>query len=325
VAWDAPEFLAEAEAWIRAESQSALTGPIEQAHLRPWSTALRVRTEDGILWFKANAAVHRFEAALSELLAAEMPDRVAELCAVDGARGWMLMRDAGTRLRDLDDSLAQLSHWEQILPRYAELQLTLAGRVDELLALGVPDHRLRRLPDLLDEVLADEQVLLVGQKDGLTAEQLGRLRADRPEVEALCRELGAFGIPETIQHDDLHDGQVFVRDGRHRVLDWGDSCVSHPFHTMTVTLRFFAYKHRLAPGARELLRLRDAYLEPFGLGLERAIELAYRTGTLARALAWYRYVAAAPDLEYTDSIAYGLQMFLASGPIGSWELPSGAR
>ncbi len=323
--WDAPEFLAAAEAWIRAEAPGEVTGPIEQAHLRPWSTALRVPTDDGILWFKANAAIHVFEAALTARLAAELPDRVVEVLAVDAARGWMLMRDAGTRLRELDESLGQVSHWERILPLYAELQQALAGSAEELIGLGVPDHRLRRLPGLLDEVLADEPVLLLGSEDGLSVAELERLRAGRPELEALCSELAAFGIPETIQHDDLHDGQVFVRDGRYRVLDWGDSCVSHPFHTMVVTLRAFAYKHGLDPAARELVRLRDAYLEPFGSGLDEAFVLAYRTGTLARAFAWYRYVAAAPDLEYTDSIPYGLRMFLANGPIGSWEPPSGGR
>jgi Phosphotransferase enzyme family len=318
VRWDAPEFLAEAVAWIRAESPAAVTGSIEQTHLPPWATVLRVPTAVGVLWFKANAQIHVFEAGLTQRLVETLPERVVELVAADPARGWMLMRDAGTRLREVDSSTGQLRHWELILPLYAEVQRELAASADELLGLGVPDHRLRRLPELLEEVLAHSEVLLVGQQDGVTALELERLRGARPELVALCSELRAVGIPETIQHDDLHDGQVFVRGGHYRLLDWGDSCVSHPFHTMVVTLRAFAYKHRLEPGGPEVRRLRDAYLEPFGSGLERAFELAYRTGTLARALAWYRYVAGT-GLEYADSIPYGLKMFLADGPIGSWE------
>src|SRR4029453_5171887 len=84
------------------------------------------------------------------------------------------------------------------------------------------------------------------------------------EVEALVAELQESGIRESIQHDDLHDGQIFVREGHYRVLDWGDSCVSHPFHSLTVTLRAAAWKLGLEPGSAELLRMRDAYLEPFG-------------------------------------------------------------
>jgi hypothetical protein len=141
-------------------------------------------------------------------------------------------------------------------------------------------------------------------------------------VRALTEELRAFGIPETIQHDDLHDGQIFVKDGRYIVSDWGDSCVSHPFHTLTVTLRATAWKWKLEPGSEPLLRLRDAYLEPYG-PLAPAFDVAYRTGTLGRALAWRRYLLATPlderDPEDAESVPYGLKLFLGGGPIGTWE------
>ena len=52
----------------------------------------------------------------------------------------------------------------------------------------------------------------------------------------LVDELASYGVAETLQHDDLHDGQVFVKDGRNLILDWGDAVVSHPFFTMSVTL-----------------------------------------------------------------------------------------
>jgi Ser/Thr protein kinase RdoA (MazF antagonist) len=28
-------------------------------------------------------------------------------------------------------------------------------------------------------------------------------------------------VDRTLQHDDLHDGNVFVRDGRYLFFDWG--------------------------------------------------------------------------------------------------------
>ena len=69
---------------------------------------------------------------------------------------------------------------------------------------------------------------------------------------------------------------------------------------------------------------RDAYLEPFAelaspAELRAAFGLAHRTGTIARALAWYRYFVGDPEAERDDTVAYGLKMFLADGPIGSWE------
>jgi hypothetical protein len=209
-----------------------------------------------------------------------------------------------------------LRHWELALPRYAELQLAATPIADELLALGVPDSRLAVLPDQLRAVLAEPV-------RGLSAAEQERALEALPEFESLCRELDGYGIAETIQHDDLHDGQVFVHDGRYVFFDWGDSCISHPFHSLTVNLRAAAAKLDLEPGGAEVRRLLDAYLGPFG-DLHEAAELAYRTGTVARALAWDRFVRSGFDhLEPDDDLAtaYGLKLFLANGPIGTWREP----
>jgi hypothetical protein len=329
VRWLDPDWQAEAIAWIEEAIDSPPTGAVEQPHVYPWTTVLRVPTREGDLWFKASASVHRFEPALALELVRVMPDRVPEVVAADPGRGWLLMRDAGTRLRDLVGGRDQLPHWERLLPLYAELQIALAPRASELVTLGVPDERLENLTAHFERLLGDEDALLVGQPDGLSVDELARLRAAVLEVAALCRELAAYGVPETLQHDDFHDGQVFVADGRYRFLDWGDSCVSHPFHTLVVTLRAAAHKHGFEPGGPEVERLRDVYLEPFGGSeLAAAVDLAHRTGTIARALAWHRFVSA-PDaaVRSDDGVAvpYGLQLFLANGPLGSWDPAAGRQ
>jgi hypothetical protein len=305
-------WLGEVEAWIR--ERASVTGDLEQFHVRSWSTVVRVPTVGGDLYFKAVADAFRFEPLLTARLFELAPDRVTDVVEVDAERGWMLMRDAGRRLREVVLTRSDLRHWELALSRYAELQLAAAPFAEELLALGVPDSRLSMLPGQLRDVLAEPV-------RGLDAERHERLLAALPEFEAMCRELATFGIPETIQHDDLHDGQVFVRERGYRFFDWGDSCVSHPFHSLTVTLRATAAKFDLKPGGRDLQRLRDAYLEPFG-DLREAADLAYRTGTVGRALAWDRFVHAGfPHAEPEDDLAtaYGLKLFLEKGPIGSWQ------
>jgi len=178
------------------------------------------------------------------------------------------------------------------------------------------------LADEVDALLENDEALLLDEHEGLTSAQRKELQARIPELRALVEQLQAAAIPETIQHDDLHDGQIFVRDGQHVIADWGDSCVSQPFHTLTVTLRALAWRHGLEPGAEPLLRLRDAYLEPYGASAALA-GLAYRTGTLARALAWHRHLQAREpehwDREDAESVPYGLRLFLENGPIGTWK------
>ncbi len=100
--WTDPQWLAEAHEWIREQVGRLEAGPItaiDQPHLQPWATVLRVVTGQGDLYFKANGPALRHGAALVELLAARRPDCVPPPLAVDRGRGWMLMADAGTRLR----------------------------------------------------------------------------------------------------------------------------------------------------------------------------------------------------------------------------------
>jgi hypothetical protein len=309
--WTDPRWKADAERWIHEHAE--VTAEIEQPHIRPWSTVMRVPTAAGDLWFKAVSPLHRFEPALTALLAELQPDRVPEVVALDRNRAWMLLRDGGTRLRDAP---ATVEHWERALPVYAELQIAATPRAAELLELGVPDFRLANLRDLLEDLLSE-------QPAGLSSDDYRAMLDRLPEAESMADGLLAHGIPETIQHDDLHDGQVFVRNGSYLIFDWGDACVSHPFHTLTVTLRVAAWRLELEPGGPDILRLRDAYLEPFGAPAELATvaDDAYRTGTLVRALAWHRYLVArqTEDEEDWEAVAYGIKRFLEEGPIGTWE------
>ncbi|MBA2297328.1 MAG: hypothetical protein H0W14_04760, partial [Actinobacteria bacterium] len=90
------------------------------------------------------------------------------LLAVELERGWLLLADAGTRLRDLVERERDLSRWLEILPLYAGLPLDLADDADRLVSLGVPDLRLSRLPTLYEQLLdevelpADERGRIVG-------------------------------------------------------------------------------------------------------------------------------------------------------------------
>lgn len=255
--WTDPDWLAEAHAWIAAHVPPA--GEIEQPHVRPWSTVLRAPTADGPVWFKANGPEQRFEAALVGVLAAERPDAVPPLLAVDAARGWMLMADAGERLREIVARERSMARWLEILPLLAGVQVDLAPRADELVALGVPDLRLAVLPAKFEAFLDD-----VGPTLGDEA-LVERALAKVPWVYEACEELASHGIPETIQHDDFHDGQVFVKDGRYLLLDWGDACVSHPFFTLSVTLQgFLSWGLDDVEGSEPVEPYAAAYAEPFG-------------------------------------------------------------
>lgn len=283
--WTDPLWLAEAHEWIREQVAllgAGSVGVIDQHHVRPWATVMRVPTEKGDVYFKANSPALRHEAALVTLLAARRPDCVPPLLGVDLERGWMLMADAGTRLREIVERERDLSCWLKILPLYAGLQVDLADQGDELVAVGVPDLRLSTLPSKYEQLLDDLPTL--------PSDDRRRLAGNVSRVREMCEELAGYGLSETIQHDDFHDGQVFVRDGRYLLLDWGDACISHPFFTLSVTLEGnLAWGLDDVQGSVEVGPFRDAYVAPFNriaksADLDAASATAMRLGWVCRAV-----------------------------------------
>ena len=94
-----------------------------------------------------------------------------------------------------------------------------------------------------------------------------------------------------------------------RIIDWGDASVGHPFGTMLATLNSIAFHAGALHVDRDMdprvLRVRDAYLEPFSQlsrrdELLRWVELARSTGCVTRAMAWERALQEAPRTVITE-------------------------
>jgi hypothetical protein len=319
--WSQPGWFEEAAAWVRAETARlgmALTSPIEQPHVRPWSTVLQAPTNGGLLYMKATAPVLAHEPALTLALSRWRPDCMPEILVADLDRGWILMRDSGVSLRSLLTTAGQIERWREVLTIYAQMQIEMAERRNALLSLGVLDRRLSVLPSKFERLLTDVDALCIDHEDGLSADEYAQLKALVPRYAQMCEQLARYPIPETLHHDDFHDGNIFVCAGRYTFADWGESCVAHPFFTLVVTLRSVAYSLDLLAGDPVLDQLRDAYLDPWRRyaswdDLQSAFALASRVGMVNRALTWYRVVSHLEEpyrSEQADAVPGWLHEFL---------------
>jgi hypothetical protein len=270
-----------AEEWIRKHVEPA--GAIEPTHDRPWATVMRVPVKGGVTWFKACAPVQAFEPRLTAGLYARWPDRVTEVLAIDEPRGWMLLGDAGIAVGERGNPPEA---WLEALPLYAELQKGETAHTLDHVAHGVPDLRMAALQEGHERLVTSELPLV--------RNDVKRLRDYAPRFTELCAALAELGIQESVQHDDLHMANLYSDGGKLRVVDWGDSSIAHPFFSLVVTFRFLEEFNHLAPDDSWFRRMRDAYLEPWGRGLEEAFEIAIRVGSFAHAIAWTRQRAALP-------------------------------
>ena len=291
-------------------------------HERPWSTVWRIPTNDGAAYFKLCSPALAHEPALTEALSRWRPDCIVDCLGADPARGWLLLDDAGVTLRSLIDAPADLVLWEPILGTLADLQIELAPRAAEIDALGALDRRPARLAAQIARLLEDDEAVMRDQPDGLTRDDQTRLRNLLPEMGAMAEALAGAGIPESLHNEDFHDANIFVRDGRFRLSDWGEAGVSHPFSTLLVCLRSAAWRLKLAPDGPEMARLRDVYLERWNghaprLALLEAYALAGRMGMLCRALTWRQVLAPfglSASADERSSVPGWLLEFLGATP-----------
>ncbi|WP_432570435.1 phosphotransferase [Kineococcus sp. SYSU DK005] len=248
-----------------------VTGAPVLVKRRPWSRVWWLPVPGGRAWLKACPPAVAHEVALVAALSARGAPHLLAPLAADASRGWLLTPDGGPTLRE---ALAAAPRggdpWPAALARYAQLQRASAPHVGELLALGVPDAR--------PPVLADLAAALVQRR-------APHLRGLLPRVADEAAELAELGPEPTVQHDDLHDGNVLAAGLR--PFDWGDACVGHPFTSLRVGAR---------PGRADGDRAAHLAGWPGAPGvLQRAADLAVHLGAITRALSWERALASAED------------------------------
>lgn len=286
--WEEPAWRAEVLARVRAGFTARGLRPTGRWRVRPrpWWVLLRLDVEEhGAVWFKANPPAGAFEGGLTAALTRWVPGHVLEPLAVDTGRGWSLLPDGGPLLRDvLAREAVAPGAWEELARQSAAVP-----HAGDLARLGVPAVPTAALPGVLDRF----------EDTPPAHRERAALRKPRPRLTDWCTELDALGVPDSLDHADLHDGQVF-----------------HPAPgARQVYLRRLGRRRRRPPllqprrprppgrrrhhGPGVLPRLRDAYLEPWTdtgrttAELRRAVSLARRLGALHRA-AYGRVFPAAP-------------------------------
>ena len=281
--WVQPGWRARAQAWIQGQVAGTV-GDAEEVKIRPWSAVLRQPTGAGDVYFKANLPALANEPGLTRLLHRIAPGHVLDVLADEPAEGWMLQADGGPTMRSRLDGVGDLERWERMLGVYAEVQVRAAAHTGELLAEGAPDRRLPELRGLFEGLVAGTQESMLPLS--------GR-------IAELAGELDAYGLPATIDHSDLHAGNVLAPGDRYVIFDWHEGAVTHPFFSMMVATRWLEHNHGVEPGGADDRRLRDAYLEPWaaygsGAELREALGLALRLGPITRALGWDRVLGSMP-------------------------------
>jgi len=280
-------------------------GELQETQIRPWSIVLHTLTDQGKIYFKATPPDSAHELDVTAALAWWTPQVIPEVLGTEPTQGWWLMRDGGDSIRARLKETRDLSEWIHALELYAQLQMEVAPRVEELRARNVPDRRPHTLPAQFDALLNDAEMLRVGLDKGLTTQEFAALQALSGPLAEWCEQLSRYHIPNSLHHGDLNSGNVLKQDGRYAFVDWGDASLAHPFSSLRtvfvsveIVLDLPDYDPATAP-------LREAYLqmwtkyEPLE-NVRAAFVLAQRLSSLVSTLSWHSGIITYPADIRTD-------------------------
>ena len=129
-----------------------------------------------------------------------------------------------------------------------------------------------------------------------------RLRAHLPVVRRWAEEVASLGLPLTLNHNDLHENNVFDVDGRLRFFDFGDALVTEPLGVLLIPLNILGEKLEAQGNDPRLWRVVDAALEVWSdlvptRELRAALPAALSLGRLGRVESWVRCQPSLSDEE----------------------------
>lgn len=261
------------------------------------------------------------ELALTAQLMQSHPDLVPEPIASNTEAGWLLLNDAGPLMRSVFDDPPQLEPWFRILADYARLQIDWMEHSIPLRSLGLPDRTMPRLPELvrplIDEALAIE---VDDERHRLTPEHRPRLEALLDDWSTFAESLYPGDLSDTLNHGDLHDGNIAWQDDHGRILDWGDASVSHPFMSMRTVLVTLERRFGLKDGDSRLYPYIQAYLAPWkaqlpDIDIDDLFERSRKAWPLVSLLSWHHAIQNRNDARsqtYDYAIPALFREFLAA-------------
>jgi hypothetical protein len=296
-----PAWRADVEEWVHdrvEEKGHRVIRPLDQRRVCAWSTQIVVPTDVGRLWFKALCPSMAFEPALQDLLATVVPHQVDRPYAIDPRRGWMMTVDRGQTLSDSHEPT--LDDWCAVVETTADLQRAIAPHRDDVLATGVQDCSPATVPARFDDLVECFSTLSPEHPSHLDADLRPALRAIRPKLVDVCAQIAASPLPNTVQHGDLHPGNVFVVNGELRVFDFGDTQWAPAVEVLSVPHGILTEEGRLP--WRPVI---DAYAERWRDVVDvRALNAMWGavafTRPVNRSLTWWNALAGATEEEWAE-------------------------
>jgi hypothetical protein len=187
----------------------------------------------------------------------------------------------------------------------AALQRELVPHHAELQALGMAQLRPEESVAYLSARIEQYAGLAADDPRVLAPEVADRLRAHLPVVRRWAEAVAEVALPLTLNHNDLHENNVFDVDGRLRFFDFGDALLTEPLGVLLIPLNILGEKLDADGDDQRLWRVADAALEVWSdlvpvRRLRAVLPAALSLGRLGRVESWVRCQPSMSDDELVE-------------------------
>lgn len=298
--WRSGDFRDLLHAWVGEQ-----VGPprsVTEVKLRPWAGVWHAETAEGRFYVKQNCAPQASEAAVVRRLAAVAPAWTVPVVASEPDRGLLLTEDLGPTLRDgghLSDD-----DWRALVEAAAELQRSAVPVTGSLVEDGLTEMNPEDASSYAAARVDQLASLPASDPRHLAASDAHDVLAALPLLERGAEEVAALGLPATVQHNDLHEGNA-LRRGTVRFFDFADAVVAPPLSVLHLPLNRFADLQEVGDDDPKVAGLAESYLEHWSdlaplARLRAALPAARRLATLAKVESWLRVSATFDDAALAE-------------------------
>lgn len=210
----------------------SVLGEIKQFYLSKISCILKVETNQGFIYIKrVLPPLFEKEPLITKKMSEYEPKYFPEIVFIDSKKGLIFTKDFGENVlaesKNIDDFL-------NTVKSYAKLQIAMIKHSANLISVGMVDRSLNKMLTQLKDMLIKGDKIFLDEENCLTSQEVKQILENFEKIEGLVLELSKYNIPETIDHGDLHNYNISIKDGNIIFYDWADCSISHPFISMRV-------------------------------------------------------------------------------------------
>jgi len=218
------------------QKEYKLLGNFEDVQTTAWSSVSRILTSSGYVFLKQTPPLLGLEPIIIQILHNKFQATVPIIIDINKNLNSFLMKDSGKAFYHFKNSENRTNLICDGISSYKNIQDKSIPFVKDLIEIGVPDWRIKNLPSLYEELIFQKNLLI---EDGFPENEINNLSCTLDKCISLCEELNKFQIPETLDHCDLHGGNILIDEESHAItiIDWGETVITHPFFSLSFFLR----------------------------------------------------------------------------------------